>query len=208
MYNTTVRTTRNSTASLAARTAVVVIGLFVGTGSNAATMVSERTNAYTKSKTCSQIFSHTQVASKSDGVDIRNPMQHLENIKAVFSFPMSETAAIFGVTRQSIYKWIAGTSTPEQENLAKIAELSRIADTFKSAGTDRPGELMRMKVFSGKSVLDLIRNGEDYTTHLPILIEESRAMDLAYDNSNIAKLPQGRTDDWKSTISIPFSDDV
>ncbi|MCD9118357.1 hypothetical protein [Pseudomonas bijieensis] len=206
--NEATATTRNSGAMrTAARTAVVVIGLVVGTGSNAACLVSERTHGYAKSKTTGQYITNIRSVSKSEGVDVRSPSQHLENIKSVLNLPVSETASIFGVTRQSIYKWLSTASAPEPDKAEKIKELSQIADRFKLANVDRPGDLISMKAFEGKSVLDLFRSGEDYSSLIPLLIEESKAMDMAYDKSNIANLPQGRTDDWKATISIPFSND-
>lgn len=208
MYSTaSTNATRNSgTARTAVRTAVVVIGLFIGTGSNAAPIGVERITSYSKIKAEKQ---QTVVTKKgvADGVDVRGPLQHLENIKQVLSLPVSETAGILGVTRQSIYKWMAG-STPDHDKVEKIVELSHIADIFKAASVSRPGDLLRMKAFEGKSVLDLVKNNENYSQHLSVLIEESKAMDEAYKASGIAKLQYSRTDDWKATVSIPFSDDV
>lgn len=204
--NEATSTTRNSGAiRTAARTAVVVIGLVVGTGSNAACMISERTNPYAKTKSAGQYVSDASKANKAEGVDVRNPSQHLENIKTVLNLPVSETAALFGVTRQSIYKWLSSASVPEQDKAKKIRELSQIADAFRLANVSRPSDLVSMKAFDGKSVLDLFKNGESYASFIPLLIEESRAMDVAYDKSNIAGMHHERTDDWKATISIPYS---
>lgn len=207
MYITNAHATKNTgTARTAMRTAVVVIGIFMGTGSTAAPIGVDRITSYTKMKAEKQ---HTVVAKKfvSDGVDVRGPLQHLENIKQVLSLPVSETAGVFGVTRQSIYKWMAGT-TPDHDKVDKIVELSRIADIFRSESVSRPADLLRMKAFEGRSVLDMIKNGEDYSQHLAILIDESKAMDDAYKASGIANLQHRRTEDWKATVSIPFSDEA
>jgi predicted transcriptional regulator len=207
MYITNAHATRNTgTARTAMRTAAVVIGLFIGTGSNAAPIGVERITSYSKYKSEKQ---ETLVAKKfsSDGVDVRSPLQHLENIKQSLSLPVSETALVFGVTRQSIYKWMAGT-TPDHDKVDKIVELSRIADIFKAESVPRPADLLRMKAFEGRSVLDMVKNGEDHSQHLAVLVAESKAMDEAYTASGIANLPQRRTEDWKATVSIPFSDEA
>lgn len=207
MYITNAHATKNTgTTRTAMRTAVVVIGIFMGTGSNAAPIGLERITSYSKMKAEKQ---HTVVAKKfvSDGVDIRGPLQHLENIKQVLSLPVSETAGILGVTRQSIYKWMAGT-TPDHDKVEKIVELSRIADIFKAESVSRPGDLLRMKAFEGRSVLDMVKNGDDYSQYLTVLIDESKAMNDAYKASGIAKLQHSRTEDWKTTVSIPFSDEA
>lgn len=210
MYATSIAyPTRNSAAiKVAARTAAVVFGLFIGTGSSTSALANERIYSYAKPKPSDQYAHPKTQESKPDGIDLRSPMQHLENIKSVLNLPVSETAAVFSVTRQSIYKWISGASAPDQENVAKIAELSHICDSFKFAGVDRPGELIRMKAFDGRSVLDFLKNGEDYSALIPALIRESQAMDSAYDKSKLSQLAQNRTADWKSSISIPFSDEA
>ncbi|QKZ04141.1 hypothetical protein [Pseudomonas eucalypticola] len=201
--------TRNSGAvNVAARTALVVFGLFMGTGSNATPLNYDRSAAYAKPKADRLIQTAESSSFKYAGVDVRSPVQHLENVKNILALPVSETAGLFGVTRQSIYKWLAGSSMPEQEKLERLSELSRIADLFNEASVSRPGDLLRMKAFEGKSVLDLFKDGADYSACLSMLIAESKAMDVAYDSSGISKLQQKRTDDWKATISIPFSDDV
>lgn len=211
MYNsyasrTSVAASRRNSIKSAARTAAVFIGLFIGTGSNAAPLIAERTSQYTKSKEAS-----AQVATKNSQaqvVDLRSPSQHLENIRSVFSFPISEVASVFGVTRQSIYKWLGGTSAPEVENLSRISELSHLADRFAAEGVTRPGDVMRMKAFGGRSILDMMKSGDSYADYIPVLIEEAKAMDLAYAKSQISDLQHSRTSDWKSSISIPFSDEA
>lgn len=193
----------------AAQTALFVIGVaIVGTGSVSTSLATERLQSYFKPKADGKFSVSERQTIKPSGLDLRNPTQHLDNIKEVFSIPVSELAGCFGVTRQSIYKWMAGTANPEEDKIAKIAELSRLADAFREAGVTRPAELIKMKAFEGRSMMDMFKSNETYAQLIPVLIKESRIMDDSYNSSGLANLQHGRTDDWKATTSVPFADDV
>lgn len=192
----------------AARTGLFVIGIVIGTGSVVVPAGYDRLTGLFKPKTNSSVIAADAQNIVPQAVDVRNHTQHLENIKASLGLPVSEMASVFGVTRQSIYKWLGGTATPEDDKLTRIGDLSRIADSFKEANLSHPMQLLRMKAFEGKSVLDLFKSGEPYAHFLPALIRESKAMDAAYNESGLADATSPRTDDWKATISIPFSNEA
>ena len=135
--------------------------------------------------------------------DVRTPAEHVENIRRVFNPPMAELAKLFDVSRQAVYKWMSGESAPESEKLDRIAELSRIADAFVKADVSRAGSLLNMKTFEGRSLLDLIRSGENRPEHVSALIAESRAMEVSYRQSGLASSKAKPTSDWQATISIP-----
>ena len=204
-----VTTFSNGSVTRAAQTALFVIGLtIVGTGSVSNAHAPDRLQTYFKPKADQKFSASEKQVIKPAGIDLRSPVQHMENIKKVFTIPVSELAASFGVTRQSIYKWLAGTANPEEDKLAKIAELSKLADAFQEAAVDKPTELIKMKAFNGRSMLDMFKNNETYAQLIPVLIKESRAMDKAYDASGLASLQNARTDDWKSSVSTPYADEV
>ena len=135
--------------------------------------------------------------------DIRSPLQHLENIRAVLNPTVSELASIFDVSRQAIYKWLSEETSPEPEKRSRVEALSKIADAFKKAGVERAGSLLEMNAFNGRSLLDIVKTGEDWSSAVDLLIAESRAMSLAYDRSGLAKSKAKPTNDWLAYQSIP-----
>jgi DNA-binding transcriptional regulator YiaG len=135
--------------------------------------------------------------------DVRTAAQHMANIREVLKPPMSVLSSFFGLTRQAIYKWIAGTSEPEQDNLRRIELLSQVADEFRKAGVQRPDNLLLMKTFAGRSLLDLIQAGENRQEHIDVLIREAQLHEEAYQRSGLAHSRAPATDDWRATVSIP-----
>ncbi len=143
-----------------------------------------------------------------DGVghpDIRTPIEHLENIRNVLNMPIAGLADILDVSRQAIYKWLSGKSEPEPEKLDRIVQLSSIADAFSEAGISHAGSLLKMKAFNGRSLMDLIKSGENSSDHVAALINEARAMEESYKQSGLLTSKSKPTDDWRSSISIPGS---
>ena len=144
-------------------------------------------------------------AATSGRPDVRTPAEHVENIRKVLNPPVADLAVLFDVSRQAIYKWLTGTSAPEVAKLGRILELSRIADAFQLAGISRAGTLLKMKTFDGRSLMDLIRFGENRQEHVSALITEATAMESSYKLSGLATSKSKLTSDWKSSISIPGS---
>ncbi|PJJ97857.1 transcriptional regulator [Lysobacteraceae bacterium NML75-0749] len=137
--------------------------------------------------------------------DIRSAAEHLANIRLVLNPAIADLATVFGVSRQAIYKWIGGESTPEDDKLKRIRALSLAADAFQKAGVMRATSLLKMKVFEGRSLLDLVAADKIEPEHTQTLIAESQAMDAAYNRSDLAKSKATPSDDWRSELSIPGS---
>ena len=135
--------------------------------------------------------------------DVRTPAEHIKNIRDTLRAPVADLAFIFDVSRQAVYKWISGNSTPELDKYSRLKELSDIADKFKEEKIDRAATLIKMKTFDGRSLMDLIRTGENRNEHISALISEAKAMERSYQKSGMAKSKATATDDWLSSISIP-----
>lgn len=137
--------------------------------------------------------------------DIRSAAEHLANIRQVLNPAIADLATVFGVSRQAIYKWIGGESTPEDDKLERIRALSLAADAFQKAGVTRASSLLKMKAFEGRSLLDLVAAGQLVPEHTQTLIAEAQAMDAAYSRSGLAKSKAAPSDDWRAELSIPGS---
>ena len=137
--------------------------------------------------------------------DIRSAAEHLANIRQVLNPAIADLATTFGVSRQAIYKWIGGETTPEDDKLERIHSLSLSADAFQKAGVARASSLLKMKAFEGRSLLDLVAAGQLLPEHTQALIVEAQAMDAAYSRSGLAKSKAAPSDDWRTELSIPGS---
>lgn len=144
-------------------------------------------------------------SSANERVDVRTPLEHLENIRTVLNPAVSDLASVFDVSRQAIYKWLSNDSKPEPEKLARVQALSQIADAFKDAAVVRAGSLLKMKTFGDRSLMDIVKAGADWHEAVGILIAESRAMESAYERSGLAKSKAKPTSDWQTSQSIPAS---
>ncbi len=143
--------------------------------------------------------------SGTERIDVRTPLEHLENIRTVLNPAVSDLASVFDVSRQAIYKWLSNDSKPEPEKSARVQVLSHIADAFNEAGIARAGSLLKMKTFDGRSLLDIVKAGDDWREAVDVLIAESRAMERAYERSGLAKSKAKPTSDWLASQSIPAS---
>lgn len=138
-------------------------------------------------------------------IDTRTPAVHLENIKANLMPSVSDLATALGVTRQSVYKWIAGTAFPDSANLVRLVELSSISDRLKMSGLKNSSSLVKMKIFDGYSFLELLKLHKNTEDALSKLIAEAQTMEKAYLDSKIRQSKAKADDSWQSDLSVPGS---
>lgn len=144
-----------------------------------------------------------QRAENEPRLDVRTAAEHLANIREVMHPTIADLAAVFGVSRQAIYKWMNAETTPEADKFARLRALSQAADALRQADVARAPALVKMNVFDGRSLLDLAAAGQLTRTQVESLIAEARAMESAYERAALARSTATPTDDWRSEISIP-----
>jgi transcriptional regulator with XRE-family HTH domain len=135
--------------------------------------------------------------------DLRSASALLINIREVLNPSITDMATVFGVSRQSVYKWMNDEVTPEQNKFKRIRTLGRVADAFRDAHIRHAHAIVKMKAFDGRSLLDLVAADRLEKLHIDDLIAESRKMDAAYDHSGMARSKAKPTNDWLATVSIP-----
>lgn len=122
------------------------------------------------------------------GVESRDPIEHLKNIKSTLKLATSDIARQFNITRQSVYKWLNGEALPERQKAEKIRELSLIADQFVAANIGNVGNLVTAKAFDGCSLLDLLKDGKPSSREIAALIEIGKKARDEYRSSSIHKV--------------------
>lgn len=106
--------------------------------------------------------------SRAKQVDMRSPAENVANIRDVFSINMSDLASVLGVTRPTVYAWLAGQE-PKEEATIRIQQLSRTADKFNEANIIRLDKLVHRPILDGRSLLDILKANEDPIAVLPAL---------------------------------------
>lgn len=137
--------------------------------------------------------------------DVRTIAEHVENIRNIFNVSISDLAAIFGVSRQMLYKWLNNESRPESDKQEKIVRVSGIADQFREANLSRVDSLLKMKAFHGKSLMDFLIADASTQLHVDALIKEAKIMEASYEKANISASKAKPTEDWKTSFAIPGS---
>lgn len=204
MYPTTLPTRRSMPIPQPVGAAVVVIACALG-GTGSVFALSHANEWGKMLDTRVPYFDVQTTDADAARPDIRSAAEHLANIRQVLNPAIADLATVFGVSRQAIYKWIGGESTPEDEKLDRIRALSLAADAFQKAGVTRASSLLKMKAFEGRSLLDLVAAGQLLPEHTQTLIAEAQAMDAAYSRSGLAKSKAVPSDDWRAALSIPGS---
>lgn len=133
--------------------------------------------------------------------------EYFENIINVFDLKYSDLAKLLTVSRQVVYKWLVGSSNPEQNKQNRIIELNRIADKFKEADISRAGFFLKMKAFGEQSLMDLLIAGESTDKYVTALINEAKIMEASYNKSGLSSSKAKPNDNWQSYISIPGFDE-
>lgn len=98
--------------------------------------------------------------SRAKQIDTRSPAEHVANIRDVFAISMSDLASVLGVTRPTVYAWLAGQE-PKGEAVIRIQQLSRAADKFHQANIIRLDKLVHRPISNGRSLLDILKTDED-----------------------------------------------
>jgi transcriptional regulator with XRE-family HTH domain len=73
---------------------------------------------------------------------------------------MSDLASVLGVTRPTVYAWLAGQE-PKGEAVIRIQQLSCAADKFNQANIIRLDKLVHRPILNGRSLLDMLKADED-----------------------------------------------
>lgn len=84
----------------------------------------------------------------------------MEEVKTGFGRTMSHLPVVFGVSRQTIYNWLAG-EVPKEQHRGKLVQLAAAAQVFIEAGFKPTPPMLERTVAQGKSLVDLIREGAD-----------------------------------------------
>jgi transcriptional regulator with XRE-family HTH domain len=104
-------------------------------------------------------YLHDTVLPAVETEAIRTPLEDLVRIREVLSPAISDLAATFGVTRQSVYNWLNGEPVAD-ENAAKLRDLAQAADFLVSERVTVNNALLKRKFSNGRTLLQVAQSGE------------------------------------------------
>lgn len=90
---------------------------------------------------------------------VRTPNENLTRIREVLNPAVSDLAATFGVSRQSVYNWLNGAPVAE-ENAAKLQDLAHAADVLAHEGVTVNTALLKRKFANGRTLMQVAQAGE------------------------------------------------
>lgn len=133
--------------------------------------------------------------------------QQLDQIKSVFRAATTDLAKVFGVSRQSIYHWLAGEPVAAA-NAERIADLANATSLLMELGlTDNPRQLRRV-ISDGKNLFDIVRDGGSATTaakQLAAIIDREHAQQQKV-NARLANRQGASKEAWMDIGSPMFKD--
>lgn len=101
---------------------------------------------------------HARPHATQDGRTLEERVRH---VRDAFGLNMSELAAVFNVSRPTVYAWLNGQS-PSPYAVANILRLNADADRFvATAAAANPERYVRQPIFDGATLVDLLKTQGD-----------------------------------------------
>ena len=114
----------------------------------------------------------------------------MAEVKLGFGRTMSRLPEVFGVSRQTLYNWLAG-DTPKEIHQNRLKQLAAAAAVFTEECFKPTSVMLDKTVSGGKSLLALVRDGADGTVAARKLIRLERR--AAESRGKLETLLAGRT---------------
>jgi transcriptional regulator with XRE-family HTH domain len=99
------------------------------------------------------------VAEVAEVKKVRTPGENLSRIREVLRPAVSDLAATFGVSRQSVYNWLNGEPVAA-ENAERLHDLAQAADVLAHEGVEINAALLKRKFANGRTLMQVALAGE------------------------------------------------
>jgi transcriptional regulator with XRE-family HTH domain len=88
----------------------------------------------------------------------RSPAEALSRIREIFKPTITEVAALFGVSRQTVYDWQSGKGIRDR-HADQLEEIANAADLFADSGMPFSTQVVRRKLVGGRTLFEAFREG-------------------------------------------------
>lgn len=100
-------------------------------------------------------------------------VEMMELVKVGFGRTMSRLPEVFGVSRQTLYNWLAG-EMPREQHHRKLQQLAEAARVFSDLGFKPTASTLDQTLMRGKSFLELMNDGSEGRDMAQKLIRQSK----------------------------------
>jgi DNA-binding transcriptional regulator YiaG len=104
------------------------------------------------------------------------PTQNINYVKSTLNLSVVDLSLLFNVSRQSIAKWISAKAPMRRKNAMRIIDFCDIVDKLADAKISDASDLLNMKMFSGRSFIQLFANRDNTDQHIAKLISQYRSI--------------------------------
>lgn len=101
--------------------------------------------------------------------------ERMTQIRHYLSLNVSNLAKVFLVQRPTVYAWLKGTSDPHEENLTRLSEIHRIAKEWHRIAGIPMGNLHKMPLANGSSLLDTLCHAKIDTSAVDRILQSLKA---------------------------------
>ena len=135
----------------------------------------------------------------------RSPSENLARIREVLAPAVSDLAATFGVTRQSVYNWANGEPIADV-NAEKLRDLAQAADLLADAGIEINASLLKRKFANGKTLLQVAQADDSARDAALLLIQICKREAEQRERQNARLVNRSKTP-ATADFDLPVSDD-
>ena len=150
--------------------ASVIIGAGTGVFTGIETYTRNSKRGYCHHIAVPQVGQYDSVAM------VHQPQMQIATIRKVFSATISDLAAAFDVSRQTVYNWINGKPMIES-HLTQLENFASAANAVRDTGIPVAGWVLKRKIMNGKSLLDAVREGESAQVFIAQFVQIVRSDD-------------------------------
>jgi len=178
------------------RTVYAAVGLAVGSGAYLTGASVRGLTFGTHIRALAPLLDMEPLEASCEAESLPAAAVQIEVIRRSLSLSMSEIAKATGKSRQAVYKWLSGESRPEPPAAKVLTQLAAVTQRLTDAQVRHPGAAVKMALFSGQSILDLVARDELEDEDVTTVIQESLAGQRAYDRSGASRSTTVPSADW------------
>lgn len=137
---------------------------------------------------------------------VRSPGENLSRIREVLKPAISDLAATFGVSRQSVYNWLNGDPVAV-ENANRLQDLAQAADVLAHEGVLGNAALLKRKFANGRTLMQVAQAGESARDAALVLIQIHKRETAQRERINTRFANRAKTP-ASSDFDLPIANDL
>lgn len=139
-----------------------------------------------------RVFTSGSVESRA-----REIVSQIDTIQSQLKLGISGIASLLGVSRQAVYKWLSGESSPETTRYSRLLDLLSLSDKCARAGLKKSERVLDVSQDEEGTLRQHFKAGSVTDSLLEKAAKAVMQRELAYAQSGIAESRSPVRDDWR-----------